>query len=319
MGVGLQRRGRGIVAGLCSAAIVCAGPLSVGLAHAAVPTDYPPKPPAIQSPGSNVSGNPNPQPVEPTKFEAQGVIVIDGVQAPVLIKSESTTGVYRITGRGIDIFLTSVGPAGKTLPLAADGSLLVLPGGTLEVTGKGFAPTSSIVLWLLSTPIRLVARATSAKGEIRVRVHIPEGVAPGEHHAQAFGYTPGGQELRATLPIHVLARPLEAHRRQLGETIHFDALDATVARGEKQALDRLIADIPPGTRKVRVTVAGYVQPSTTTANDLALSTARARMVARYLRSHGVRGAYIVTGRGVASAPGAQGRQSQVRIVLTVLK
>ncbi len=58
---------------------------------------------------------------------------------------------------------------------------------------------------------------------------------------------------------------------------------------------------------------GYVQPTTSTANDEELSTQRARSVAAYLRSIGVTGPSIAKGDGIAAQAGATARRAQVTI------
>ena len=60
-----------------------------------------------------------------------------------------------------------------------------------------------------------------------------------------------------------------------------------------------------GKAGVRSVVVGFVQGTTVTSNDEALSTKRVRAVASYLRSLGLKGAYTVRGNGVAEQPGAK--------------
>jgi len=63
----------------------------------------------------------------------------------------------------------------------------------------------------------------------------------------------------------------------------------------------------------KVVVIGFVQPTSSTANDRSLSTRRARVVAKYLRSLGLKGRYRVRGDGAARDSGASAR----RVVVTV--
>jgi outer membrane protein OmpA-like peptidoglycan-associated protein len=63
----------------------------------------------------------------------------------------------------------------------------------------------------------------------------------------------------------------------------------------------------------RIVVNGFVQGTDSTANDRALSLARAQSVARYLESQGVTGKVVVQAKGVAKETGAAGRKAVVRI------
>jgi len=66
-------------------------------------------------------------------------------------------------------------------------------------------------------------------------------------------------------------------------------------------------------RIVKSVVVGYVQPTSTAANDTTLSTARAQAVAAYLRSLGVKGVYLVRGDGKAKETGSTARRVEVTI------
>lgn len=309
----VRRRIRASALGAGATAIL----LAFAVTAQAVPMDYPPNP-NLNPATPLATSAPLPGVVEGGE-DTHGIIQINGVRTAVRIKLEHSAGVYRISGRDLDITLKSVGPAGVQLPLGADGSLLVLPGGSLVVSGKGFSPGSQIALWVLSSPVQLGVFRSDSTGIVLGSAPVPAGIVPGVHHAQAAGSSASGQELRATVPVRVLAKPLEARVQRIEATVYFDALDARVAADEKQIVDDLIAQVAPGARRVRVSIAGFVQPNGSTANDMDLSSQRATVVGRYLRAHGVQGQYVMAGRGISSAPGAQGRQARIQITVTVLE
>jgi outer membrane protein OmpA-like peptidoglycan-associated protein len=124
------------------------------------------------------------------------------------------------------------------------------------------------------------------------------------------GLSPSG-EVRS-LSIGVVVKPAAAVRTaKANAAVFFAPLSANLTAEGKAALDRLVKKT--GTRGVRVDVTGYVQPSGGTGNDQALSTARARTVAAYLRGKGLKGAYTVTGDGRAKESGATARRVEVRV------
>lgn len=71
-----------------------------------------------------------------------------------------------------------------------------------------------------------------------------------------------------------------------------------------------------GKKATRIVVVGFVQPSSATGNDRALSTARAKNVAAYLRSLGLKGDYTVRGDGTSAQDGATARRVTVAISYT---
>ncbi len=68
-----------------------------------------------------------------------------------------------------------------------------------------------------------------------------------------------------------------------------------------------------GKTATRIVVVGFVQPSSTSANGKALSTARAKNVAAYLRSLGLTGDYTVRGDGTSAQGGDAARRVTVAI------
>lgn len=66
-------------------------------------------------------------------------------------------------------------------------------------------------------------------------------------------------------------------------------------------------------RGVRNVVLGFVQPTSVMSNDRSLSTQRAKNVAAFLRSRGLKGTYVISGKGRAVERTAIAR----RVVVTV--
>jgi outer membrane protein OmpA-like peptidoglycan-associated protein len=86
----------------------------------------------------------------------------------------------------------------------------------------------------------------------------------------------------------------------------------------RAALAALIAQIPRNARGIRVSVIGYVQGAHPSANDQALSLARAKVTTAWLKAQGLAGAYSVRGGGIGSSAGfARSAIAIVRYTLTV--
>ena len=68
-----------------------------------------------------------------------------------------------------------------------------------------------------------------------------------------------------------------------------------------------------GKQGVRIVSIGYVQPTTATANDQALSSERATNVVAYLRTLGLKGEFVVRGDGVATQQGPAARRVNVTV------
>ena len=93
--------------------------------------------------------------------------------------------------------------------------------------------------------------------------------------------------------------------------MYFAPLSSRLNATARKSLNALIK----GRKKsiTRAVVNGFVQGSDTTANDRALSLARARSVARYLKARGIAGKVIVRAKGVSKDSSATGRKAVARI------
>jgi hypothetical protein len=90
----------------------------------------------------------------------------------------------------------STGTAGLSSSSAA-------PGGTLTVTGDGFAPGSTGQIFVFSTPVKIGEGVANAAGRITVVVQLPADLVPGAHTIQLQGIDPQGRARVVSSPIIV--------------------------------------------------------------------------------------------------------------------
>lgn len=134
----------------------------------------------------------------------QGVIVINGVETPVVLTEAPNGAGLLVTGAGISVVLASLNSDGAPIQLAPDGSLVVSQTGGAVIGGAGFSPLSTVVLYLFSDPILLGAVTVNAQGEILGEVPIPVGTPTGRHTIQAVGTTTSGNSLALSLAVTVV-------------------------------------------------------------------------------------------------------------------
>lgn len=177
-----------------------------------------------------------------------------------------------------------------------------------RTSGTGFLASSPVKLYLLpSTYLGTVQ--TDIAGDYAGQVPIPRGIAPGSYTLQANGFSPQGQV--RSLSIGVVVRKPEPATLKARAVVYFDVLSARLTKPGKKALRALVGST--GLNGVRNVVVGYVQPTSITENDQSLSTRRARTVARFLRTLGLSGVYVVRGDGVAQDIGDKARRVNVTV------
>lgn len=124
---------------------------------------------------------------------------------------ESEAGGFTITEAPATT--TTVQPATTTTTAAARGTTTstatvspssVRPGQQVVVTGGGFAPNTSLVVDLFSSPVRLGTTTSDAAGNYSVRVTIPADAAPGPHEIVVSGRGANGQPHKSVGNVTVL-------------------------------------------------------------------------------------------------------------------
>lgn len=181
---------------------------------------------------------------------------------------------------------------------------------TARTSGDGFAPGTPVRLFLLTVGY-LGEVGTDAAGSFAGAVPVPPGIRPGVYTLQANGFAPDFSV--RSLSIGVLVKPTSVVTRTARASVFFGVLSPELDARAKASLRSVAAKVRSGDGAVRSVVVGYVQPTGGSANDGALSAARARAVAAYLRTLGVKGVYVVRGDGRASESGAQARRVNVAI------
>jgi outer membrane protein OmpA-like peptidoglycan-associated protein len=258
-------------------------------------------------------------------------VVIAGDPAIVRVQTENSGGLswpHTITIRSSDFTmrLSSIGADGRITPLSAESALILESRGLatrrnrpaqdvdglarVHVAGTGFQPDSQVRVYVLPNWY-LGAIPTDASGVLEGSLPVPSGLPAGRYTLQTNGYTPDGTVRSVSTGVVVLQSKARALVKSKEFTFFFRKGSAALTPRARQNLARIAKRFGP--RIYAVAVDGYVQRDANPANDRALSLARARAVADFLRSHDVRGDIVPTGRGVATAAGADGRR--VRVVI----
>jgi outer membrane protein OmpA-like peptidoglycan-associated protein len=109
----------------------------------------------------------------------------------------------------------------------------------------------------------------------------------------------------------VVATPVAAAPKRATAKVYFESLSSVLTDEGMSTLKALVKKT--GKKGVRTVSIGYVQGTTITANDEALSTQRAKNVAAYLKKLGLKGRFVVRGDGIAKESGALARRVNVTV------
>ena len=244
-----------------------------------------------------------------------GVLIVNGEKVSVTVRPDARDSkLLEVSGPGFTMSLAGLNAKGKPLGLTPDGALILEQDRTAAVAGTGFQPNSLVYLYLFSEPRFLGTVQTDANGAFTGQVPLPADIADGRHTLQSNGFTPDGTVRSLSLGV-VLATPVVATSKRATAKVYFESLSSVLTEEGMSTLETLVKKT--GKKGVRTVSIGYVQGTTITSNDEALSTQRAKNVAAYLKKLGLKGRFVVRGDGIAKESGATARR--VNISVTYLK
>jgi len=240
-----------------------------------------------------------------------GVLIVNGEKVSVTVKPDARDDKrLEVSGPGFTMSLAGLNAKGKPLGLTPDGALILEQDRTAAVAGTGFQPNSLVYLYLFSEPRFLGTVQTDANGGFKGSVPLPADIADGRHTLQSNGFTPDGTVRSLSLGV-VVATPVAAAPKRATAKVYFESLSSVLTDEGMSTLKALVKKT--GKKGVRTVSIGYVQGTTITSNDEALSTQRAKNVAAYLKKLGLKGRFVVRGDGIAKESGALARRVNVTV------
>ncbi len=247
-------------------------------------------------------------------------IMIGGVPTTSEVTANRRKGTITLSVGNVEINVSPKSPAGASLALATDGTAILNAGGDIAWSGRGYAPGSALNFYLLSgsTATFLGILDVFDDGTFAGSIPIPGVLAPGPYTLQVNGLTNNTRQRAVdtrVISISILARVIGPNAgRTAGRTVaYFDAFSAKLTKSAKRQLDTVVKRLPTKSNNL-VRIAGFVGPGGSIGHVNALSKARAESVARYLRSEGVRGKYILKVGGNASPNTPSARRANVLVI-----
>lgn len=139
---------------------------------------------------------PSPEPNSP--------LVIQTTNAQLNIVTINDQVIQLQDGDGFRLSVSATDGGGDVLPVNTNGAIVVEQNNFISVSGTGFRPNSTAVVWLFSVPNRLGTVNVGADGSFSDRVALADGIQPGEHTAQVNGITAGGAIRSLNLAVEVI-------------------------------------------------------------------------------------------------------------------
>ncbi len=181
-------------------------------------------PAGVGAPSNEVSGAPLAAPVRlpgttPDRPSNGAPQLVDGVPSPIVVTMPSPAtgdhstprGTMRLTDGPFQIDIRGIDRDRSVSELDARGRLVLTPQGTVAVSGHGFLPGSTVDVWLMLEPPRLLGEITvGPDGTFATSLPVPDGIPIGDTTIQLNGVA-ADNTLR-TVTIDATVRGLSEER-----------------------------------------------------------------------------------------------------------
>jgi hypothetical protein len=111
------------------------------------------------------------------------------------------------TAGGFTVTLAGVNPDGTIIPLSAEGILEVRRGDMFRLDAQGFAPNSSVDIWMFSKTMYLGKIEVGTNGLVKSTFTVPKSVEDGLHHLVMVGVDRNKAEAKFEVGMNVGVPP----------------------------------------------------------------------------------------------------------------
>jgi hypothetical protein len=143
--------------------------------------------------------------IDSMKIVGETSAFIDGIPHIFVAGSIRPGEVVYVNGAvGMTLTIASVRTDGTLIPLTSDGTIQLIRGHSVSITGTGFAADEDVNAWLFSDPILVGNTRTSGKGTVRDSFVVPAVTTNGNHTLQIRLVSPEGKIVNFGLPVVVV-------------------------------------------------------------------------------------------------------------------
>lgn len=140
---------------------------------------------------------------------AQSFVTRDGVPQQVAMAPNETLTGYLFEGPDFSLSIGATTVDGAPLAMNSAGSIVMTTNQLATVEGFGYSPSSKVVIWLFSEPVKLGELQTDARGNFQGSFAMPADLAIGNHTIQVSGVSSLG-ETKSVLMGVVIKEPQTA-------------------------------------------------------------------------------------------------------------
>ena len=154
----------------------------------------------------------------PRLASGASTMLINGVETAVEIELVAQNQLRATTPDGMAFNLQIAGPVNEANRITdSNGSVILRSGSNFSLSVAGLAPESSYVVWIFSTPRKLLSGTADSSGAVSAEVLTPSGLEAGQHTLQIAGVHPDGSTRAFMISVVVPEASTNATDAEQGE------------------------------------------------------------------------------------------------------
>jgi outer membrane protein OmpA-like peptidoglycan-associated protein len=252
-------------------------------------------------------------------------VLLDGEPVDVVFTVDPRNGTIMLSGDSVWVVFGSQALAKGANALDSAGTPNFRAGGVLEASCDGFMPNADIDFYFMNQNMAFslgeiaVTKVGTCSGSLPVPVAMAKGVytlqidSMVKDSRQAI---PVMRRMSASIRVNILAPTVKKTSVQKAvvhkANVQFEAYSSNLTKPAKRILNRLAKQLPRKTLDL-VRIVGFVGVGGSVSHATKLSNARAKSVARYLKSQGVRGKYVISSGGNKARSAKVGQSARVTV------
>jgi hypothetical protein len=111
------------------------------------------------------------------------------------------------TAGGFTVTLAGVNPDGTIIPLSSEGLLEVRRGDMFRLDAQGFAPNTTVNIWMFSKSFLMGTIEVGADGLVKSTLRVPKSIEDGLHHLVMVGVDKAKKEAKFEVGMNVGVPP----------------------------------------------------------------------------------------------------------------
>lgn len=155
--------------------------------------------------------------------------LVDGKEQAV--ETSVSDANVRLNAGQVAVDMSAKSSDGKAITPSLDGRYSLSKGSELSLGATGFAPGSSVEIWLYSEPMLLEIAVADSSGRVPFTIKVSDEMESGDHHLVLSGQSYAGDDVSIATPLTILGNSENGVIARVSSTIVWILLGSALIIG----------------------------------------------------------------------------------------